>query len=383
LNILFVTNTMEVGGIEKTLTILGPELAARGHGVTVLSSGGVLERELHEAGIRHVKRPVSLRKPAALLSTALWLRDTLLQAQFDVVHSLSAAGNLAAAFGRQSAPPALFVSSPMGLENAEREQPWRTRLRNRLLTWRADWVLVISPAIRKALLDAGVPAARLVECSLTGVQMQRFHVTAETAAAVRRELGVSEDELLVSTIGALHPRKSHHLFIAAARQVLDRVPNARFAVIGGGPLRAQLLAQARELGLDGKLTFPGERLDVPEILAATDVYVKPGIVEGFSGLTPLEAMASHVPVVAFDTTDVRAAITDGESGLIVPDHDPASLAEAVVRLLQTPSLRYQLAEQGFNVVRDRCSMTQVAAELEAAYRECLRRAGGRSRPLAA
>ena len=69
------------------------------------------------------------------------------------------------------------------------------------------------------------------------------------------------------------------------------------------------------------------------LLSATDVYVKPGVVEGFIGITVLEALGLAKPVVAFETEDVKLALTDGETGLIVPNGDVASLAERILYLL--------------------------------------------------
>src|SRR6185312_14201187 len=130
-------------------------------------------------------------------------------------------------------------------------------------------------------------------------------------------------------------------------------PRARFLIIGEGELRAELELAARARAFDNRLVFTGERHDVARLLSATDVYVKPGVVEGFVGITVLEALGLGRPVVAFDTEDVKQALTDGETGLIAPNGDVASLAERIVYLLRNPSVGNRLGLAGQQVVLQR------------------------------
>ncbi|MHB8619600.1 MAG: glycosyltransferase, partial [Chloroflexota bacterium] len=150
MRILFVTNFMDVGGIETSLIQLAPELKRRGHEVSVLSSGGVLERELEQQQVPHVRMSVNLWHPFQLIRTAVSLRQYLRHEHFDIVHAMSAAGNLATLLSRNSASAGThFVSSPMGLQNSEHEFPVVTYLRNWLLTIQAERVLLISEAIEE------------------------------------------------------------------------------------------------------------------------------------------------------------------------------------------------------------------------------------------
>src|SRR6185436_13313319 len=165
-----------------------------------------------------------------------------------------------------------------------------------------------------------------------------FVGTPADGASVRREFGFPQGAPIVSTIGALHPRKSHELFIDAAALITVAEPNARFLVIGEGELLGDLEHYVATRGLADRLVFTGGRDDVARLLAATDVYVKPGVLEGFIGITVLEALALGKPVVAFDTEDVKLALTDGQTGLIVPRGDVQALAERVVYLLRNPEV---------------------------------------------
>jgi glycosyltransferase involved in cell wall biosynthesis len=157
------------------------------------------------------------------------------------------------------------------------------------------------------------------------------------------------------------------LFLEAARQVADAVPRARFLVVGEGSQRGELTRAAERLGLDGKLVLTGRRDDIGRILAATDVYVKPGVVEGFIGITVLEAMALARPVVAFDTEDVKLALEHERTGLIAERGNPAALADAIVRLLRNPERARALALAGQALVRQRFDFRELVLRLERFY----------------
>ena len=126
-------------------------------------------------------------------------------------------------------------------------------------------------------------------------------------------------------------------------------------------------------GLNGRLAFTGVREDVQRLLSATDVYVKPGIVEGFIGITVLEALALGKPVVAFETADVKLALTDGETGLIVANADVDQLADRILYLLRNPDVGQRLGQAGQQVVLERFDFGVLARRLEEFYQGVLDR----------
>jgi glycosyltransferase involved in cell wall biosynthesis len=110
---------------------------------------------------------------------------------------------------------------------------------------------------------------------------------------------------------------------------------------------------------------------VARLLSATDVYVKPGVLEGFIGITVLEALSLAKPVVAFDTEDVKLALSDGETGLIVPVGDVAALADRILYLLRNPDVGAHYGRAGQQLVRERFDFGILARRLEGFYNEVL------------
>ena len=372
MRILLAAKTLGVGGLERIVVALARELCGRGHDVWVVSSGGDLVAELRRTGAEHVLAPLDITSPIAVAQAARQIRQVIVEHHIDLVHSFSATASVAISLALRGRSAnglggVRVVSSPMGLQNSPRELPVTTWLRNWFLTLGAEQILVISPEIRRHLKRVGARETALVDFNFVGLDIETFQPSQEDYQSVRREFGFDGDARLVSTIGALHPRKSHELFIEAARRVVATEPRACFLIIGEGELRAELEALALKRDLKGRLAFTGVREDVARLLSATDVYVKPGVVEGFIGITVLEALSLGKPVVAFETQDVKLALTDGQTGLIVANGDVDQLAERIVYLLQNPEVGSRLGQAGQQLVIERFDFGVLARRLEEFY----------------
>jgi glycosyltransferase involved in cell wall biosynthesis len=125
-----------------------------------------------------------------------------------------------------------------------------------------------------------------------------------------------------------------------------------------------------ELGLAGKVIFAGSRKNVPEILSILDIFVLPSLKEGLP-MALLEAMASHVPVVATNVGAVPAVIEDGVTGILISPMDSAVIARAISQLLSDKRAALQMAEKGFNSVRDNFSSQKMASQYFAVYKELM------------
>src|SRR5437870_8966313 len=255
MRILLAAKTMGVGGLERIVVGLARELQNRGHTVWVVSSGGNLVSELQRAGTTHISAPFEITSPLAEAQAARQIRRLIVDHHIDLVHSFSATASLAiniALRGRVSNGVRL-VSSPMGLQNSPRELPVTTWLRNWFLALGAEQILVISPEIRRHLRRVGATDQTLVDFNFVGLDVDAFQSSPDDYASVRREFAFPPDALIISTIGALHPRKSHELFVEAAASVSAYEPRSRFLVIGEGDLHTELENLANARGLRGKL----------------------------------------------------------------------------------------------------------------------------------
>jgi glycosyltransferase involved in cell wall biosynthesis len=152
--------------------------------------------------------------------------------------------------------------------------------------------------------------------------------------ALRQELGVAQESPLLLSVGRLEPQKGMDDLILAFKQLLVSYPDARLVVAGIGSLHAQLNREIQEAGLESKVQLLGLRDDVPELLAACDLFVSASRWEGLP-VSVLEAMAAGKPVVATRVGDLPQVILEG-MGVLVPPGNPEQLAEALRLVIADP-----------------------------------------------
>ena len=162
--------------------------------------------------------------------------------------------------------------------------------------------------------------------------------------------------------------------------VCDVVPQARFLIIGDGPLREELEGQASRLGLTPQYArFLGSRLDIPELLSALDIFVLSSEREGIP-VSMLEAMAASRPIVATRAGGIPQVIEDGHNGLLVSPHDPAGLSRAILTLIEDSALRGSVAREGHQTVEARFSVDVVGQQIIMLYDTLLGKKGDNRAP---
>jgi len=166
-------------------------------------------------------------------------------------------------------------------------------------------------------------------------------------SALRAELGLPSDSLVVGFVGRLTFQKGVPILLAAMAEICHELPRARLLVVGDGPDRAKLEKETVQLGLTGRVIWLGAQPPgrVHQLLGVLDVLAAPSLYEGF-GLMAAEALAAGVPVVASRVEGLTEVVLDGEGGLLVPLADPIALTVSLRRLLSDPGLRACLGRTG-------------------------------------
>lgn len=175
---------------------------------------------------------------------------------------------------------------------------------------------------------------------------------------------------VIGAVGRFSEEKGHRILLEAMELLAPRLPGARLILVGYGALEGDLRSRAAAPGLQGRVTFAGER-DSAEMLGSFDLFVQPSLYES-QGLAILEAMAAGVPVVASDVGGVRDAVSDGRTGVLVPAADPQRLAEALVRLSGDPDLAARLSAEAGREVRERFSSGAMVDSYARLYRDLVR-----------
>jgi len=221
---------------------------------------------------------------------------------------------------------------------------WRRQVFGAVDGWTlrsCDAIVAVSEASRRRMLQTQrLPADKIVVIP-NGVAVR--NVNAAERAAARRALGIEPGTRLVGAVGQLIPRKCFEVLVQALAQVRAAHPNVTGIVLGEGPERERLMAEARSLGVP--LLLPGFVSDPQATVSAFDVAVLPSRAEGMP-LVVLESMGLGVATIATAVAGTPEVIEDGVSGLLVPPADSTALATALGRILEDDALRARLALAG-------------------------------------
>lgn len=177
-----------------------------------------------------------------------------------------------------------------------------------------------------------------------GVDVQKFRAASADRAAIRRDIGVSDDQTLVLSVGELIERKNHEVILRALGRLND--PKICFAVAGKGPLRERLLQIAREEGIADRFRLLGFRTDTAELYHAADICAFPSRIEGL-GLAGVEALAAGIPLVSSNVHGILDYSKDGRTGYTVSPDDADGFARAIKTLADHPELRESMRENCF------------------------------------
>ena len=235
---------------------------------------------------------------------------------------------------------------------------------------RAGWVTACSDDLRDRAVALGARSSR-IETVPYGVDTKRFAPSPERRRRIRAELGIG-DAPLVFSAGRLVRKKGFEYLIDAAGQLAARVGGVRVLIAGGGDLRDELDARARRTG--GIVTLVGARNqdEVGDLAAAADVVAVPSVhdaegnVDGLPNFA-LEALATSTPVVASRVGGLPQAITDGVTGVLVPERNPEALAGALERLLTDRATARRLGEAARTEVIRQFGWDRAAERFERAY----------------
>jgi len=247
------------------------------------------------------------------------------------------------------------------------DTPWFQKVADRLLARHTDIAIAVSKSTADFVINARLVPADNVKIVYLGAPHEEFSRarSAEEVAEARRLLGILPADFAIGTVTRLHESKGNTYLVEAARLVLDRHPNARFVVVGEGPLREPLEAQARALGLGDRVLFVGFARDIAAVLSAFDLSVFPSLWEG-TPLTLFEALASGKPIVATDADGLLDVLTDRRDARIVPKRDAAALADAIIDLINDPADRARLAAAA-RVTAGRYDITAFVRKMEQLY----------------
>lgn len=355
-----------IGGYELATLALARGLRERGIAVMVVT---ITTSGLNAADGADLIR-IQVRGRHTLLSTFPRLLAVLTRerSRYSIIHcsTFGYISGLAVLAGRiLRCPTLLRVATENDVREFAEGRHWKYRSFSWLLR-RAAAVIAPSTAIRDELLHAGFSNERVV-CFANAVDVNRFRpVTPFENAQAKGALGLAKETPVIGTVARLVQRKGIDVLLRAFALVRRGHP-VHLLIVGDGPLSEELRVLARELEIEGLVSWLGFQCDPVKWLRAMDVFILPSRLEG-SPNAVLEAMAMALPIVATAIGGVVDLIEEGITGFLIPPDDHEAMAAALDRLLTNGPLRADLGHRARNRAVESFSLSGSISRLVDLYR---------------
>lgn len=232
----------------------------------------------------------------------------------------------------------------------------------------SDAVIGVSDAVVNNLIADGIPAQKVYRV-YNGIR-PLVPIPAEKQLALRQQYGIAEDAVVLGVVARLEPVKNHELFIEAAKFAGMVNPKLRFMIVGDGSRKKELQAMAKKADIADKVIFTGYIQDINDIMNIIDIPVLTSHKEALS-LALIEGMSLGKPCIATNSGGPAEVISQGESGLLVPNNDAVNLSLAMIDLGQNARKRAEFGAAGKRIVREKFGLEEMARKIEAIYTEII------------
>jgi glycosyltransferase involved in cell wall biosynthesis len=353
------------GGLELQALEITHQLHSRGHTVWLGCCGGSrLSKEAIAANLKTL--PLDVRgylHPRIAWSLSRFLR----QQNIDVIHC-QLSKDIA------TVVPAMLLSRkdiPIILSKRVGSYLSKKDMFHRLTYKHVTQVLAISEVIRRNVIQTTpMPPDRVLTLH-DAVDTDLFSLSRVDRTRTRAEFGLSENTIVIGFVGRFSPGKGHEELLRAAATLRTKYPHVHFLIVGEASHGEEdyergIRDMAHALNLESTVTFAGFRRDIPQLMAAFDIFAFPSHAESF-GVVLIEAMAMERPVVSTNCDGVVDIVVDGETGLHVHPRHAEELANALENLIRDPAQRRKFGKAGRRRVEEMFDRKKQIDKIEALY----------------
>jgi len=236
---------------------------------------------------------------------------------------------------------------------------WKYNLLRKLIRPFVGHYIAVSRDLQDWLANTiGVQRDRVSQI-YNGVDNIRFRSAQTPRAAFGPPGFYGDDCIIIGSVGRMAEVKDYPNLVLAFISLLERAPThrerLRLLIVGEGESRSKCIELLKQHGAGSLAWFPGERANIPELMAAMDIFVLPSLGEGISN-TILEAMATGLPVIATKVGGNLELVHEGKTGFLVPPADPGAMAEAMLRYVSNPDLRHRHGLAARDIIDHQFSM---------------------------
>ena len=384
INVLHIITRMIVGGAQENtlLSVVGLD-AMPEYDVTLISGidkgkeGEMLSQAREQSHLIVLPEMGRSINPFSDL-VALWkLYKLIKKGRYTIVHTHSSKAGVLGRLAAWLAGTPIIVHTLHSLVFHE-YQPWIVNrawwLAKKICAPVTDFYISVSEIIVKKAIAAGIAEPERFRTIYSGMELDWFLNAKFDADAVKREFGIPLDAPVVGKIARLFPLKGHDQLMDAAPEIVKRVPDVRFFLIGDGMLLEHLQERARGYGILDNFVFAGliDRTRIPEMISAMDVVVHTSLREGLARVLP-QSLAMGKPCVSFDIDGAPEVVIDDYTGYLVKAFDNVGLADRIAHLLEDKELRERLGANGRKHVDPNFRTEKMVADISEVYQMLLER----------
>lgn len=362
----FVVHVMQVAGAEvlvrETVRRLGTRIAPT---IFCLDRVGSIGEELRADGVDVVCYD---RRPGWDFSVSRRMAKDITARQIEVVHAHQYSPFFYAAFAKLLARPMpRLILTEHGRHYPDLVSPKRRAFNRLILDRLADDVNACIGFSARALRDVDGFRGNRIHVIENGIDVDKYGPAADKPA-LKRQLGLDPAKQYVVHVARHHPVKDQQTLIRGFALAATKLSDVNLLLVGDGPLRGELESLADSVGIRDRVAFLGIRKDIPDVLAAADVFALTSVSEAAS-LTLLEAMATGLPVVVTAVGGNPDIVRDGTDGLLFPRGDAAGCAACFVKLFTSPGLIAELGANSRRRAQEKYRLPDTIAYYERLYRE--------------
>ena len=355
INILFLTNSLNIGGIERNI-IDYLDAADRNQFnffVCSLRPGGFFEHEIRKIGTQFVDFRFGI----------IQLFSFLKKNNIDIIQLYGLPINVVARpIGKLAGCKVIAT-----IMSVDAWRKWYHVLLDRLTSPCVDLWISNSKAGKKVAMKREKFSAAKIKVIHNGINLTEYQRIAEhEIMKLKRKYGIAQDDIVVGEVANLREMKGHLDVIDAIPTIIQQYPNTKFFFAGEDVSNGEIERYAKIKGVDKYIIFAGYCDNIPEILSIFDIFILPSLWEGLP-TSIIEAMAIGLTIIASNVGGIPELINSGENGILIEPRSPQQLASTILYLLKNKDVAKLMGERNIGRARQNHDIESKARDFENTY----------------